>query len=195
MNFSAKHLRSVLGRHQVQHLHAEKRAAVAVLVRFETEGQPEVLLMRRAQCQRDPWSGQVCFPGGKEEAQDASLFVTATRETREELGFDLLQLAEYLGPLPPIFAMAKGKRLSTVIEPFVFLQEQAPQLKLGAEAASTFWLPLRLAYQGNLHATYPYPSKGQTIQLPAWEFQGNTIWGLTYRMLESLNRLLTSDAK
>ena len=37
---------------------------------------------------------------------------------------------------------------------------------------------------GNLDATYTYPGTDRTF--PSWEFEGHTIWGLTWRILGDL---------
>eukprot|EP00966_Prymnesium_polylepis_P259709 5998767-Prymnesium_polylepis.1 len=62
-----------------------KRAAVAVVLRA-CPVQPEasqLLFILRATSQRDSWSGQVAFPGGRNKASESDLDA-AMRETREE---------------------------------------------------------------------------------------------------------------
>src|SRR3989337_2808027 len=66
-----------------------RKAAVALIFRSGADGQPELLFIKRADYPGDPWSGQVAFPGGREEPGDSSLADTAVRETREEAGSDL----------------------------------------------------------------------------------------------------------
>ena len=66
---------------------AQARAAVAVVL--HDEASPRVLLMKRAERHGDPWSGHISLPGGRYQASDGDLRVTAIRETREELGIDL----------------------------------------------------------------------------------------------------------
>ena len=73
------------------------RAAVALIFRVASEGALELLLIKRAEYPGDPWSGQVAFPGGREEAGDASLAETAIRETREETGIELEPRRNVLG--------------------------------------------------------------------------------------------------
>ena len=53
-------------------------------------------------------------------------------------------------------------------------------------AAHAFWLPLREAASGALDASYSYDPDGANMQLPCWRFEGETIWGLTFKMLQSL---------
>ncbi|NCO50914.1 MAG: NUDIX domain-containing protein, partial [Deltaproteobacteria bacterium] len=56
----------------------------------------ELLFIRRAERENDPWSGDIAFPGGGIEAQDIDCRAAAERETREEIGLSLTQ-KEYLG--------------------------------------------------------------------------------------------------
>jgi ADP-ribose pyrophosphatase len=63
-----------------------RKAAVALIFRLGENDVPELLFIKRAEYEGDPWSGQIAFPGGRAEARDASLAETAIRETREETG-------------------------------------------------------------------------------------------------------------
>ena len=53
------------------------------------EGDPEVLLIRRAARRGDPWTGHIALPGGHREVTDADDCAAAAREAQEEVGFDL----------------------------------------------------------------------------------------------------------
>ncbi|MDF1799377.1 MAG: CoA pyrophosphatase [Planctomycetota bacterium] len=158
-------------------------AAVAAILHWRPT--PHVLLMQRAAHPADPWSGQVSMPGGRNEDHDASLLHTAQRETHEELGIDLSR-AHLLGGLAPTQAMARGKRLSLFIQPFVFEVSHAPEPRLNHEAAAAFWLPLAEAAVGELDHQHRYQDDQRTLLLPAWRFDDRVVWGLTYRMLAGL---------
>jgi 8-oxo-dGTP pyrophosphatase MutT (NUDIX family) len=179
---------------QAKSLAADRRAAVAALLRYEPgdglSGCPQVLLMRRAERQGDRWSGQVSFPGGKEEQGDSTLRETAIRETHEEVGVSLEACSRFLGPLDPIQAMSAGRVLPTAVWPFVFVQTRPTALELGPEAAHAFWLPLADAAAGRLDSHYLYDPHGAAVELPCWRFQGEVIWGLTFAMLQSLLKLV-----
>ena len=58
-------------------------SAVAVLICGAQEHE-EVLMFQRAIREKDPWSGHIAFPGGRQEPEDQSLWHTAVRETQEE---------------------------------------------------------------------------------------------------------------
>jgi 8-oxo-dGTP pyrophosphatase MutT (NUDIX family) len=67
-----------------------KKASVAAILRWkEKEKQNlEILFIRRTINERDTWSGQIAFPGGKRNTNENTL-ETAQRETMEEIGLDL----------------------------------------------------------------------------------------------------------
>ena len=167
----------------------EKRAAVAAVLRFASEG-PEVLLMERAARPGDRWSGQVSFPGGREEPHDKDLLDTAIRETLEEVGLDLRTHATHLGRLDGRRAVAKGAPLSMTITPHVFALEREPTLQLSDEARTTFWMPLAPAARGDLDAVYPYEAGPVTMKLPCWHYEGHVVWGMTFEMIRGLLKIV-----
>lgn len=162
------------------------RAAVATII--NPRDTLEVLFIKRASSPRDPWSAHMAFPGGKEEARDAHLLATAQRETLEELGLDLSREAEYLGPLPFQSLSRQGRTLE--IHPFVFSLKRLPILTPNHEVAKVLWVELDALANGSRETTFAYEHNGQRLRFPAWEVDGQQVWGLTYRMLQSLLTLL-----
>ncbi len=166
-----------------------KRAAVATILREGAQG-PEVLLIRRAEHPRDPWSGHMAFPGGRQDPGDADLFATAVRETREEIALDLREGARLLGRLDDLPAIARGRRTGMVIAPFVFeLLRDAPFVP-NYEVAEALWAPIGPLMRGERLTTIPYVLQGRRIELPAHDIDGRIVWGLTFRMLDGLFSLL-----
>ena len=171
---------------------SERHAAVAAILR---ERDPllgvEVLLIRRAEREGDPWSGHMAFPGGRHEPRDADLLATALRETREEIGLDLARDARLLGRLEDLDATARGRRTGMAITPFVFELSGEPTLTLEAkEVADALWTPLLPLYRGDSHTTYPYKLGELQLALPGYRVGESVVWGLTYQMLEALFRLV-----
>jgi 8-oxo-dGTP pyrophosphatase MutT (NUDIX family) len=69
-----------------------RRAAVALLVRLDetrVPAVPQLLMIKRATFEGDPWSGHIALPGGRREPADATLERTVVRETWEETAIDL----------------------------------------------------------------------------------------------------------
>ncbi|KAF4669445.1 hypothetical protein FOL46_001443 [Perkinsus olseni] len=125
----------------------KSRAMVACIVRPGPQPQDpaEMLLIRRAAREGDPWSGQTAFPGGRCDVEDAACdFTTACREVREELGVDLTNRKHYryLGRVSDMETF-ESRRVNMVIGCFVY-EQLAPQAFTLAveEVAACGWVPL-----------------------------------------------------
>jgi len=171
----------------VKHLpvDGEKHAAVAAVLRDGPDG-AEVLLIRRAEHELDPWSGHMAFPGGRFDPDDVDLLTTALRETREEVGIDLRTHGCLLGPLDRVPAIARGKRVGMTIAPFVFALEKSGEISPNQEVVETIWAPLAALARGENATSVSFEYEGQNLSLPGWDVDGRVVWGLTYRMLQAL---------
>lgn len=173
---------------------ALRQAAVALLLRERThssglahgEGGSELLLIRRAVHERDPWSGHMALPGGRQDPTDDSLLATVQRETLEEVGVDLARHGELLGRLPVLPAMARGRVLGMTVTPFVFALSKEPELRLNYEVAEVVWATLSTLSSGRVNTTITYEGAQPPVQLPGWDLEGRVVWGLTHRMVSSL---------
>src|SRR5437764_7068841 len=77
-------------------------AANLLAMRARADGEPELLMIKRADAEGDPWSGHIACPGGRMEPDDHDLAVTALRETLEETGVDVARDGRLLGQLDDI---------------------------------------------------------------------------------------------
>jgi 8-oxo-dGTP pyrophosphatase MutT (NUDIX family) len=173
------------------------RAAVALIFR---DREPEalgleLLFIRRAEHEKDPWSGQIGFPGGREEPGDASAEATAVRETREETGIDLARDGERLGALDDVQAMARGRPVDLVIAPRVFRLRRRVDGTPSHEVVSLHWLPLERLLAPETRSTLRYEYEGTTRELPCVRLSGLVIWGLTFRMFDGLAGLLADSPR
>jgi len=118
--------------------------------------------------------------------------MTVHRETREEVGIDLDQHGEYLGRLTELQAMARGRPINMVVSPFVYLvsPEVSPEPD-PVEVQDTIWVPLSFMQQKGVEriVSRPMPD-GSAIEVPALEYGGKTIWGLTYRVVRGFLELI-----
>ena len=168
------------------------RAGVAVLLQPQQDDL-NVLFIHRALYPQDPWSGHMAFPGGRYELGDPSLQVTTQRETKEEVGIDLDQHGEYLGPLEVVQAMPRGRSINMIVAPHVYLvSPEARPDPDPVEVQDTIWVPLafmqRDGAEQNVRRDLP---DGTSIEVPALLYGGKTIWGLTYRMLRGFLELIS----
>ncbi len=165
-----------------------RRAAVAILVRCGADDEPEIFFIQRAIFEGDPWSGQVAFPGGREEEGDADLLETASRETLEETRLDL-SAAQLIGALNDL--RPQTVRLPRVIvRPFVFLMTDDQEPVLSHEVADCFWVPLSVLLDHSVWRDTPVRAGGIEMSRFAFHHRGYVIWGMTERILSELLTLL-----
>lgn len=157
------------------------RAAVAVVLRAREAGGLEMLFIKRAEHADDPWSGDTAFPGGRMEACDATLEAVARRETLEEVGLELAR-DEKLGRLDDVNPVRPILR-ALHVTPFVYRCDGVVEFTPNKEVSEILWVPLGfLGDCGNVRPHYPDVGdlKGP---FPALQYDGYTIWGITYRVL------------
>ena len=93
---------SLAGHHSLKNLQIQKRASVLIPL-LEAEGELFVMLTLRSEHLRSH-AGQVSFPGGKEEPEDANSLETALRETNEEIDLSKEKI-EIIGKLDQILSL------------------------------------------------------------------------------------------
>ena len=162
-----------------------RRAAVALVLKPDDRAGLDLLFIKRAEYAGDPWSGQVAFPGGRQEPQDAGLHDTAVRETHEETGVDLAAHGVLLGTLDELWPRTPVLP-PIVVRPHVFALAPDVPFALSDEVAAAFWAPLdRLrAPDATFEATVLV--RGAEIRVPAVRHVDYTIWGMTERIFRNL---------
>ena len=170
------------------------RASVALVLGPADEG-VELLLIRRATRDNDPWSGHIAFPGGRRDPSDPDPIATAIRETREEVGIDLVTDAEPIGRLDELRAIARQRPLDLVISPIVFSLRRPVTLALSArEVTGAVWVPLAFLASGDARSTHRRTLDGVTSDFPALRYGDYTIWGLTHRILDGFLTIVGAPA-
>lgn len=166
------------------------RAAVAIILRDGEHG-TEFLLMQRAKHPKDPWSGQMSFPGGKIDPEDATSKDAAIREAEEEVGI-VLGEQDYIGRLDDIYGLKVDNQYSVHVACYVFKPQQPVNATGNHEVADLVWLPFSwLQDEGNRH-DYWHPSSPD-VAMPAVlidEDKEQVLWGLSLRMMSMLHELI-----
>lgn len=162
---------------------AVRRAAVALILRLgDPLDEPELLFVQRAHYETDPWSGQVAFPGGREEPDDTSLLGTVMRETWEETGIDMKRDAELVGQLDDL--RPQTVRLpAVVVRPYVMLIGERSEPVLSDEVAAAFWVPLATLQGEAGWRDTVVTAGGLEFTRRAFHHGGFVVWGMTERIL------------
>ena len=160
-----------------------RRAAVALILRLgEKTEEPEIFFIQRAHYETDPWSGQVAFPGGREETSDKSLMDTAIRETREETGIDIGRDGVIIGQLDDLRPQT-ARLPSIVVRPFVALVGHQSDPVLSSEVADSFWVPLAMLRDDTGWRDTIVTAGGLEFTRRAFHHGEFVVWGMTERIL------------
>lgn len=160
-------------------------AAVAIVIRVVGEA-ADILFIKRATVEGDPWSGQMAFPGGHKDPDDFSLRMAAIRETEEETGVDLSSEV-YLGRLSHQRPANRPKRSPLAVVPFVFGITYDPKIKINHEVEEVVWGSISGMVDGSLKASQTFEFAGSSSEFDGYLLgEDKFVWGLTYRTLQTL---------
>lgn len=183
--------RALAGHHPQPGEAAGARPAAVALVLVDGADGAEILLIKRAERAGDPWSGQIAFPGGRQDREDSDLLATAVRETREETGVELAA-AERLGVLDDL--VPRTVTLPPVIvRPFVFALARRPVLTTNPEVQRAFWVALALLSEPAVQAQLTLTLSDGVRTFPAYRVGEDIIWGMTERILTPFVHTITKS--
>jgi 8-oxo-dGTP pyrophosphatase MutT (NUDIX family) len=162
---------------------ARRLAAIALVLRPGAVGDPELLMIKRAEAEGDPWSGHVACPGGRMEPGDHDLEQTAIRETWEETGVDLARDGRVLGALDDVSPRTPVLP-PIIVRPFVAVVKPELEIVQSSEVADAFWVPLAALRERAAWGTALSAGRGHGEREVAVFRHGEyTVWGLTERVL------------
>ena len=164
-------------------------AAVALVLRSTGADDVELLFIKRAARDDDPWSGQIALPGGRHHASDASLEATALRETLEEVALDLRRDGAMVGALDELRPRTPVLP-PVIVRPFVATVASDVTVAAGDEVAELFWAPLDTMLDPASARDTDILVRGLRIKRPAIHYQGHMIWGMTERILHNFREIL-----
>ena len=152
-------------------------AAVSVI----TIENKEVLSLKRAINDIDPWSGHLSLPGGKIDPDDMTPLDAAVRETMEECGIELnkSQAREL-----PSEAAGLEKKTYIKVAPFHFDLPERPKITLQLEEHSHFyWVSLDYLKDISNHQYRPLSKDHPDLTFPCITVGETPLWGFTYKVL------------
>jgi 8-oxo-dGTP pyrophosphatase MutT (NUDIX family) len=154
-----------------------------------------VLLTQRTDHLRDH-AGQIAFPGGRVEPEDADAVAAALREAEEEIGLPP-SAVDVIGRLPHYATIT-----NYIVTPVVALVRPPFTLRLDAyEVAEAFEVPLQFLMTPAHHQRHEFELQGQRRQFLSMPWDGRAgdgrprryfIWGATASMLRNLYGFLAA---
>lgn len=157
------------------------RAASVLILLYPYNGSVYTIFMQRPDYD-GVHSGQISFPGGKQEPADNDVVHTAVREAEEETGVDP-ELINILGILTPLFIPVSN----TIVTPVVAWMEYKPELNHQPdEVVFLFDADIGRFYDPSIIKLIPMKIGQETIEVKYFDYEGNMIWGATAMILHEL---------
>jgi 8-oxo-dGTP pyrophosphatase MutT (NUDIX family) len=162
---------------------ALRPAAVLVPLIDRADGMTVLLTQRTAHLSAH--AGQISFPGGRIEEQDADAVAAALRETEEEVGLPR-ELVSVIGQLDT-YITGTGFEIT----PIVGIVTPSYTLTIDPyEVAEAFEVPLAYILDKRNHNRQERESAGRTRVFFVLPYEGRNIWGATAGMLVNLAEVL-----
>jgi 8-oxo-dGTP pyrophosphatase MutT (NUDIX family) len=155
------------------------RAGVLVPLVHRSSG-AELLFTKRTD-RVETHKGQISFPGGMVDREDADIAATALRELEEELGI-ARSMVEVIGLLDD-HATPTG----FIITPVVGMLSSLPEIRPNAdEVEESFLVPLSFFADPANGRSEERWLKGKKHEVWFYDYHGKTIWGATAMIVRSL---------
>lgn len=162
--------------------------SAVLLLLFPYRHELHICLIRRPSTMKNH-AGQIAFPGGKREKEDADLIQTALREAHEEIGIDPASL-EVLGRLSPVYVEVS----SFVITPVLAWMEEKPEIRQDAhEVDEVLLISLERLAKQEIRCHRELETRTGILCVPGFEIDGSFIWGATAMILAELIDLCAFD--
>lgn len=153
-----------------------KDAAVCVVF----DNKFNILLEKRVINEKDPWSGQVSFPGGHFEESDVYIINTALRELKEETGIESITILGGLEVEHP------RNMLSLNVYPFLCYIESFGKLQPQKDEIEYFFTPALKELKEGYKKMNLY---GEETDEKCFFYGNEVIWGMTARIIERIKVL------
>jgi len=160
-----------------------KPAGVLIPLLERRDGLAVLLTQRAAELTHH--AGQVSFPGGRMEENDADVRAAALREAHEEVGIEpqRVTVLGYLQPMPTITGYAVTPVIGLVTEDVELVTDPT-------EVEYAFEVPLAHLMDQRNERLVEREIYGRRFSMIEFHYQGERIWGATAHMILTLRKTI-----
>ena len=158
--------------------------AAVLIPMLERDSGSTILLTQRSKALKHH-AGQVSFPGGRMERNDADVVATALRETHEEVGIapPLVDVVGFLPTMPTITGY--------VVSPVVGYVDPDAAITIDpGEVEYAFEVPLDFLLDETSEKFVDREVDGQQLSMVEYHWRSERIWGATAYMIRELRKIL-----
>lgn len=163
--------------------------AASVLVPLVNRSSGVTVLLTQRTEDMPSHAGQIAFPGGRRQKEDADAVATALRETEEEVGLGR-RFIEVIGPID-LYRTRTGYEVTPVVAVVTpgFTLRADPR-----EVADVFEVPLDHFLDEANHKIDGRMVEGRERRFYAMPYGQRYIWGATAGMMKNLHFILTEPS-
>lgn len=157
-------------------------AVLILLIRYDD--QYKVLLTKRSEKLRQH-SGEVSFPGGRQDPEDENLRFTALREAEEEVGLDpnSVSIFGHFATMPTISNYNLSSFIGEICGPYSFKPNPG-------EIDFIFEASLKQLADPSIYQRTEYNWEGKPFPMHEFHLNEQRVWGITGYILYELMRFL-----
>jgi 8-oxo-dGTP pyrophosphatase MutT (NUDIX family) len=165
-----------------------RKACVMALLIPNTENDWQIVLIERAKIEGDRHSGQISFPGGQLDADDASLADCALRELWEEVGVPKNKVT-LIGQMTDLYIPVSNFQ----VFPFLGFCAEPVEFNPQVTEVQGILTPSIKHFLDKSNKKYKDIRINETVILqnvPYFDVEGRVVWGATAMMLSELAELV-----
>lgn len=173
----------------IEEIDPEARKSAVLALLYPKDGEIYTVLILR-NVYEGTHSGQISFPGGKQEPEDSSLWQTALREANEEVGLNPNSVRQ-LGILTPVYIPPSR----FLVTPFLAFAKSAPSFKADPfEVQRIIETPVNLFLDANKIAEKKMflKSFNDSVTVRYYDLEGEVLWGATAMIISEICDILRS---
>lgn len=189
MNLSMELIRTFFATYKARELHDSSLTHAGVLVLLFRKGHELHLLLTKRTDEVEHHKGQISFPGGAANGEDANIEATALREAEEEIGL----------PASAVEVLGRFDDISTptgfLITPVVGYVHSIPALALNSEeVVEVIEVPLSFFLEKRNERFEKRVLEGKVFDVCFYDFGRHVIWGATAKIIRSILSALVENS-